>query len=84
MKVFNDLRTRGIEDMLIAVTDGFKCIPEALAAVYPAKTLQTCIVYLIRKSLDYAGWRDRRSLAAELKPVYQPSAQTLPNRPWKH
>ena len=71
MKVFNDLKTRGVEDVLIAVTDGLKGMPEALAAVYPATTLQTCIVHLIRNSLDYAGWKDRRALAAELKPVYQ-------------
>ena len=52
MKVFNDLKTRGVADILIAVTDGLKGIPEALAAVFPATTLQTCIVHLIRNSLD--------------------------------
>ena len=70
MKVFNDLKTRGVADILIAVTDGLKGIPEALAAVFPATTLQTCIVYLIRNSLDYASWKDRKALAAALKPVY--------------
>ena len=57
MKVFNDLKTRGINDILIAVTDGLKGMPEALAAVFPATTLQTCIVHLIRNSLDYASWK---------------------------
>jgi transposase-like protein len=71
MKVFNDLKVRGVEDMLIAVTDGLKGMPEALAAVFPATTLQTCIVHLIRNSLDFAGWKDRKSLAAALKPIYQ-------------
>jgi putative transposase len=70
MKVFNDLKTRGIDDILIAVTDGLKGMPEALAAAYPATTLQTCIVHLIRNSLDYASWRDRRTLAAAIKPIY--------------
>jgi len=70
MKVFNDLKTRGVADILIAVTDGLKGMAEALAAVYPATTLQTCIVHLIRNSLDYASWRDRRPLAAALKPIY--------------
>jgi transposase-like protein len=71
MKVFNDLRTRGTNDILIAVTDGLKGLPEALETVFPATTLQTCIVHLIRNSLDYASWKDRKGLAAALKPIYQ-------------
>jgi transposase-like protein len=70
MKVFNDLKTRGVGDILIAVTDGLKGMPEALAVVYPQTTLQTCIVHLIRNSLDYASWKDRRLLAAAIKPIY--------------
>jgi transposase-like protein len=76
MKVFNDLKTRGVNDILIAVTDGLKGMAEALAAVYPATTLQTCIVHLIRNSLDYAGWKERKGLAAAIKPIYTaPSAE---------
>ncbi|NCV90304.1 MAG: IS256 family transposase [Betaproteobacteria bacterium] len=76
LKVFNDLKTRGLGDILIAVTDGLKGIGEALGAVFPATTLQTCIVHLIRNSLDYAGWKDRKLLAAALKPIYTaPSAE---------
>ena len=70
MKVFNDLKTRGVADILIAVTDGLKGMPEALATVFPATTLQTCIVHLIRNSLDYASWKDRKLLAAAIKPIY--------------
>jgi putative transposase len=70
MKVFNDLKTRGVNDILIAVTDGLKGMPEALGAVYPATTLQTCIVHLIRNSLDYASWKDRKTLAAAIRPIY--------------
>jgi len=70
MKVFNDLKARGVADILIAVTDGLKGIGEALSAVFPATTLQTCIVHLIRNSLDYASWKDRKLLAAALRPVY--------------
>ena len=55
---------------LIAVTDGLKGMPEALAAVFPATTLQTCIVHLIRNSLDFASWKDRKPLAAAIKPIY--------------
>ena len=70
MKVFNDLKTRGVQDILIAVTDGLKGMPEALQAVFPATTLQTCIVHLIRNSLDYASWKERKALAAALRPIY--------------
>jgi len=70
MKVFNDLKTRGVADILIAVTDGLKGMSEALAVVYPLTTLQTCIVHLIRNSLDYASWKDRKPLAAAIKPIY--------------
>jgi transposase-like protein len=59
-----------VGDILIAVADGLKGMPEALAAVFPATTLQTCIVHLIRNSLDYASWKDRKALAAALKPIY--------------
>ena len=70
MRVFNDLKTRGVNDILIAVTDGLKGMPEALGAVFPATTLQTCIVHLIRNSLDYARWKERKTLAAALRPIY--------------
>ncbi|MBG7622446.1 IS256 family transposase [Herbaspirillum sp. AP02] len=70
MKVFNDLKTRGINDILISVTDGLKGMPEALETVFPATTLQTCIVHLIRNSLAYANWKERKALAGALKPIY--------------
>jgi transposase-like protein len=70
MKVFNDLKTRGVNDILIAVTDGLTGMPAALATVFPRTTLQTCIVHLIRNSLDYASWKDRKMLAAALRPIY--------------
>jgi putative transposase len=59
----------GSKDILIAVTDGLMGLPEALAAVYPATAPQTCIVHLIRNSLDYASWKDRKALAAAIKPI---------------
>ena len=70
MRVFNDLKTRGVGDILIGVADGLKGFPEALEAVFPATTLQTCIVHLIRTSLDYASWKDRKALAAAIKQIY--------------
>ena len=70
LKVFNDLKQRGVQDVLIAVTDGLKGMPEALGAVFPKTTLQTCVVHLIRNSLDFASWKDRKKLAAALRPIY--------------
>jgi transposase-like protein len=70
LKVFNDLKTRGCADIIIAVTDGLKGMSEALAVAYPATTLQTCIVHLIRNSLDLAGWQERKPLAQALRAVY--------------
>ena len=70
MKGCNDLKTRGVNDILIAVTDGLTGMPAALEAVFPRTTLQTCIVHLIRNSLDYASWKDRKALAAAIRPIY--------------
>ena len=64
MKVFTDLKTRGCQDILIAVTDGLKGMSEALGAVFPATTLQTCIVHLIRNSLAFGTWKERKPIAA--------------------
>lgn len=75
MKVFADLKARGCQDILIAVTDGLRGMSEALAAVFPATTLQTCIVHLIRHSLDFGNWKERKPLAMALRPIYTaPSA----------
>src|SRR5262245_5702788 len=75
MKVFADLQARGCQDILIAVTDGLKGMEEALAAVFPKTTLQTCIVHLLRQSLDFANWKQRKPLAAALRTIYTaPSA----------
>jgi putative transposase len=75
MKVFADLQARGCQDILIAVTDGLTGMEDALAAVFPPTTLQTCIVHLLRQSLDFANWKQRQPLAAALRAVYTaPSA----------
>ena len=70
LRVFTDLQARGCQDILIAVTDGLKGMSEALEAVYPRTTHQTCLVHLIRNSLEYTGWKERRALAAALRPIY--------------
>jgi putative transposase len=70
LKVFNDLRTRGVQDILIAVVDGLTGLAEAIETAFPQTTVQTCLVHLIRNSLDYASWKDRKRLAAALRPIY--------------
>ena len=70
LKVFNELKTRGVDDILIAVVDGLKGLAEAIEVAFPRTTVQTCIVHLIRNSLDYASWKDRKAVAAALRPVY--------------
>lgn len=70
LKVFNELKTRGCQDILIAVVDGLKGLAEAIGTAFPRTTVQTCIVHLIRNSLDYAGWKDRKAVAVALRPIY--------------
>ena len=72
MKVFNDLKTRGTQDILIAVTDGLKGMEQALNAVFPNTIMQTCIVHLTRNSLNYAGWKERRTVAQRSSPCTRP------------
>ena len=79
MRVFNELKTRGAHDILIAVTDGLKGMPETLEAVFPRTTLQTCIVHLIRNSLDLASYKDRKPLAGAIRPIYTAPTEDLAN-----
>ena len=90
LKVFNDLKTRGCQDILIAVVDGLKGLADAIGTAFPRTTVQTCIVHLIRNSLDYAGWKDRKAVAAALRPIYAAASeqaaehalQTFADGPW--
>ncbi|ABO57961.1 transposase, mutator type [Burkholderia vietnamiensis G4] len=75
LKVFNELKTRGCQDILIAVVDGLKGLAEAISAAYPRTTVQTCIVHLIRNSLEYASYKDRKALAAALRPIYAAASE---------
>ena len=71
LRVMNELRNRGVEDVLIAVVDGLKGFPDAITAVFPQAQVQTCIVHLIRNSLDFVSYKDRKAVAAALKEVYR-------------
>jgi putative transposase len=70
MQVLTELRQRGVRDILICCVDGLKGFPEAIEAIYPAATVQTCIVHLIRHSLKYVPRREREQVARDLKPIY--------------
>lgn len=73
--VLNDLKRRGLEDILIAVVDGLGGFPEAIEAVYPEALVQTCVVHLIRNSLAYASIKERRLLSAALKTIYRAATE---------
>jgi hypothetical protein len=63
----DELKNRGAQDILIAVVDGLKGFPEAINAVFPQTVIQTCIGYLIRHSMDFAAWNDRKNVAQALR-----------------
>ena len=69
----NDLKARGLADILIAVVDGLGGFPEAIEAAYPQTLVQTCIVHLIRNSMAYGSWKERKRIAAALKAAAQTS-----------
>jgi putative transposase len=71
LRIMNELRNRGVNDILIAVVDGLKGFPEAINAAFPQTQVQTCIVHLMRNSLSFVSWADRREVVAALKPIYQ-------------
>lgn len=70
MRVMTEIRSRGTTDSLIAVVDGLKGLPEAITAVFPGTVVQTCIVHLIRYSMQFASWKERKAIAQALKPIY--------------
>jgi len=71
LKVMNELKARGVNDLLVAVVDGLKGFPEAIATVFPLTTVQTCIIHLIRNSLAFVSWKDRKQIMPDLKAIYR-------------
>ena len=71
LRVMTELKNRGVNDVLIAVVDGLKGFPDAITATFPEAQVQTCIVHLIRHSTSYASFKERKALAAGLKPIYR-------------
>ena len=71
LQVLTEIKNRGVEDVLMAVVDGLKGFPEAIVAVFPEATVQTCIVHLLRQSLAFVAHKDRKAVAAALKEIYR-------------
>lgn len=77
MTVLTNLKNRGVRDIFLICTDGLKGFPEAIEAVFPETLVQTCIVHLIRASLKFVSWKERKAMAADLKTIYRAvSAET--------
>ena len=76
LSVMTELKNRGLQDILIAVVDGLKGFPDAITAAFPDTAVQTCIVHLVRHSLNFCAWKDRKEVAADLRRIYSaPTAE---------
>lgn len=71
LQILTEIRNRGVHDVLIACVDGLKGFPEAIQSVYPKTQVQLCIVHMVRNSLNYVNWKERKTVAADLKLVYR-------------
>lgn len=71
LRVMNELKARGVNDVLIAIVDGLKGFPEAITAAFPKTVVRTSIVHLVRYAMQFAAWKERKAVVAALKPVYQ-------------
>lgn len=70
LQVVTELKNRGVQDIFIACVDGLKGLPQAIETVFPKAQVQLCIVHLVRNCLNYVSWKERKTVAAELKPIY--------------
>jgi transposase-like protein len=75
LSVLTELKSRGVQDILIACVDGLKGFPEAIAAEYPETRIQLCIVHMLRGSLKYVSWKDYKKVTTDLKEVYQATTE---------
>ena len=70
LSVLTELKNRGVQDVLVCCCDGLTGFPDAIEAVYPQAKVQLCIVHLVRQSLRFVGWKERKAVAADLKQIY--------------
>lgn len=71
LQVVTELKNRGVQDIFIACVDGLKGLPQAIETVFPKAQVQLCIVHLVRNCLNYVSWKERKAVAADLKPIYR-------------
>jgi putative transposase len=71
LTVLTELKNRGVKDLFIVCVDGLKGFPQAIEAVFPQAQVQSCIVHMVRASLNYVNWKERKRVAADLKPIYR-------------
>jgi putative transposase len=76
LHVLTELKNRGVRDIFIGCVDGLKGFPEAMAAVFPATQVQLCLVHMVRHSLRYVGWKERKAVADDLKLIYRAATET--------
>ncbi len=75
LHVLTEIKNRGVRDIFIGCVDGLKGFPEAMEAVFPRTQVQLCIVHMVRQSLSYVGWKERKAVAADLKLIYRAATQ---------
>jgi putative transposase len=75
LQVVTELKNRGVNDIVIACVDGLKGFPEAIETVFPQTEVQLCIVHLVRHSLNFVGWKERKQVAADLKTIYSAATE---------
>ena len=71
LNVLTELRNRGVKDIYLVCVDGLKGFPQAIESVFPKAQVQLCIVHLVRASLNYVTWKDRKEVVKDLKPIYR-------------
>ena len=71
LQILTEIRNRGVQDILVACVDGLKGFPEAIGSVYPKAEVQLCIVHMVRNSLGYVNWKERKRVAHDLRQIYQ-------------
>lgn len=81
LRVLTEIRNRGVKEILVACVDGLKGFPEAIESVYPKALVQLCIVHLVRNSLNYVSWKERKRVASALRAIY--SAPTESEAGWQ-
>lgn len=82
MKVMTELKNRGVQDIYIACVDGLKGFPDAIEALFPKTEVQLCVVHMIRNSLRFVAWKNRKNVAADLKPSIRPLPRKKPGCSW--